>query len=239
MLTKTLSIFFIVISSFACAQEQGNNRNTINPESVVRGEDGMVYTYKVWNKLMQTGNYALKNRNTLTENGQKEYMIVELKESEKAAYFERMPKPKPSAAFVIDETFNGVKVTDINGKKHDLKNLAGKTLVLNFWFVDGSVSNMQIPQLNNLHQEFGDNDSVIMISFCNNSKDEIIAFLKNTPFQFNVVADARALAKNYNVDRYPTTIVVDKNNQIKFSSVGLSPSTGYWIKKAVDESLAH
>jgi peroxiredoxin len=238
MIKKALSVILISISLCAAVQDVPPKRNVLNEESIVRGEDGMVYPYKVWKKLMATGKYGLRDRKTKTESGKPEYVIIALTESQKVAYFESITKPTPSDVFMLDQVFTGVKVTDMNGQKFDLRNLDGKTLVLNFWFTGGNTSKILIPQLNDLYDGFKDNKNVIFLSICNNDKNQIKDFLKETPFKFNIVDDARDIAEKYNVKSYPTTVVIDKNNQIKFSSVGASASTGYWIKKTIEESLA-
>lgn len=232
-----LSAFLLFTSSIVFAQSSVQKTNILNEQSVVRGEDGMVYPYKVWKKLMATGQYAVRDRKTKTDAGQPEYVIVKLDEQQKAIDFEEMPKPLQSDAFQIDQLFNGNKLTDINGKKFDLKNLDGKTLVLNFWFTNGKLSTTLIPAFNDIYETYKDNNNAILLAICNDDKYQIKDFLTNTPFQFNIVADGRSLAEKYGVKSYPTTIVVDKNNQIKFSSVGTSASMLYWIKKAVDTSL--
>jgi len=238
MLKKMLSLALLVISFYVNAQENVSKRQTLNDQSVVRGEDGMVYPYNAWKKLMATGKYGLKNRQTTTESGKPEYLIYELNEKQKASYFEGGAKPRPSDAFVMDQTFEGTKITDINGVKYDLRNLQGKVLVLYFWFIDGKSTNILIPQLNELAKEYKENKNVILLAVCNDDKYKIKAFLQNNPFDFNIVDDARDLSKKYNVKLYPTITVIDKNNQVKFSAVGSAPSTGYWVKKTIDESLA-
>ena len=235
---NTLSILLILFTLNTFGQEINSKRTILSEQSIVRGEDGMVYPYKMWKQLMASSKYALKNRETLTDGGLPEYMIVELKGKDLSTYFEKMPKPTLSEAFSIDQTFNGLKVSDVNGKKYDLKNLNGKTLVLNFWFIAGDASKTLMPALNDIYELYKNNKDVIFLSFCNNQKQEIEDFLKTTPYKFNIVDDARSLAQRYKVKSYPTTIVVDKNNQIKFSGVGSSPASSYWIKKAIEESLS-
>lgn len=233
-----LSLILFVISFCVCAQDNVSKRQILNEQSVVRGEDGMVYPYNAWKKLMSTGKYGLRNRQTTTETGKAEFLIYELNEKQKASYFERGEKPRPSDVFAMDQTFEGTRVTDINGVKYDLRNLKDKVLVLYFWFIDGNKTNVLIPQLNDLAKEYKENKNVILLAICNDDKYKIEAFLKNNPFDFNIVDDARNISKRYNVMLYPTIVVVDKNNQVKFSAVGSASSTSYWIKKTIDESLA-
>ncbi|MBC6110430.1 peroxiredoxin family protein [Pedobacter fastidiosus] len=238
MLKKMLSLALLVISFYVHGQENSPKRQILNDQSVVRGEDGMVYPYNAWKKLMASGKYGLKNRQTTTDSGKPEYLIYELSEKQKVSYFESGAKPRSSDVFVVDQTFEGTKITDINGVKYDLRNLKGKVLVLYFWFLGEKMNNTLVPQLNELAKEYKDNKDVILLAICNNDKSEIKAFLNLNPFDFNIVDSGREISKRYSVKLYPTTVVIDQNNQVKFSTVGSAPSAGYWIKKTINESLA-
>ena len=211
-------------------------KNVLNEASVVRGEDGMVYPYAVWRKLMQSGKYAIKNRKTVTDSGKPEYLIYEMNDEQKVAYFNRMPKPKPSDSFKEEDEFKGFKVTDINGNKFDLKAAKDKVIVLNFWFINCPPCREEIPQLNELVAEYKDNPDVIFLAIATDAKYELKNFLKSNPYAYNVVDGGRYIADKFNVRLYPTHVVVS-NGKIKFSTVGLGPNTVHWIKKSVDEAL--
>ena len=120
MLKITLSILLLITSIVVNAQNT-LKKNMLDETSVVRAEDGYVYPYAIWRKLMSTGKYGLKNRGTFTDNGNPEFLIYELSEAQKSAYFDKMPKPRTSDSFVEGDDFKGFKATDMNGNKFDLK----------------------------------------------------------------------------------------------------------------------
>jgi len=66
---NTLSILLILFTLNTFGQEINSKRTILSEQSIVRGEDGMVYPYKMWKQLMASGKYALKNRETLTDGG--------------------------------------------------------------------------------------------------------------------------------------------------------------------------
>ena len=127
MIKKTLFILFLFISLFAKAQ---TTKNVLNETSVVRAEDGNVYPYAAWRKLMSTGKYGLKSRGTVTDSGKPEYLLYELSDEQKKAYFDKMAKPRKSDNFTEGEEFAGFKTTDMNGNKFDLRNAKGKVIVV-------------------------------------------------------------------------------------------------------------
>lgn len=231
-------MLLIVGSITVKAQTNHSKQNMLNETSVVRAEDGNVYPYPVWQKLMSTGKYGLKTRGTKTEDGAAEYLIYELSEAQKLAYFEKMPKPKPSVSFKEGDDFKGFKATDINGNKFDLRQSTGKIIVLNFWFINCPPCRQEIPQLNELVAMYKDNPNVVFLAIATDEKYDLQKFMKTTPYDYHVVDNGRYFASKYSVTLYPTHAVIDKNGKIKFSTVGLASNTIHWIKKSIDESLA-
>ncbi|MDY0904901.1 TlpA disulfide reductase family protein [Pedobacter sp. CFBP9032] len=220
------------------AQTNNAKQNVLNETSVVRAEDGNVYPYLVWQKLMSTGKYGLKTRGTKTESGATEYLIFELSEAQKFSYFEKMPKPRLSDSFKEGDDFKGFKATDINGNKIDLREATGKVIVLNFWFINCPPCRQEIPQLNELVAKYKDNPDVVFLAIATDEKYGLQKFLKTTPYDYQVVPNGHNLASKYSVTLYPTHAIIDKNGKVKFSAVGLATNTIHWIKKSIDESLA-
>jgi thiol-disulfide isomerase/thioredoxin len=187
--------------------------------------------------MVSTGKYAVKNRGTFTDSGKPEFLIFKLSEDQKLKYLNQIPKPRSSESFKEGEEFKGFKVTDIAGNKFDLREAKGKVIVLNFWFINCSPCKQEIPELNELLAEYKDHPNVIFLGIALDEKSAIKEFIKNTAFNYNLV-DGRPIANKYGVKLYPTHVVIDQDNKIKFSTVGLAANTIYWIKKAIDESLA-
>ncbi len=237
MLRKTLLLFLLLAAITVKAQNADIKQNILNETAVVRGEDGNVYPYVVWQKLMSTGKYGLKTRGTKTEGGLTEYLIFELSEAQKISYFENMPKPRPSVSFKEGEDFTGFKVTDIDGNKFDFREAKGKVIVLNFWFINCPPCRQEIPQLNELVARYKDNPDVVFLAVATDEKYDLQKFLKSNPYHYNVVHNGRYLASKYSVTLYPTHAVIDKQGKIKFSTVGLAANTIHWIRKSIDESL--
>ncbi|WP_406826740.1 TlpA family protein disulfide reductase [Pedobacter sp. KACC 23697] len=222
---------------FGYAQENSTNKNVLNEQSVVRGEDGLVYPFNTWKKLMQTGKYGIKSRKTFTENGYPEYLIYELSADQKSAYMDKIPKPRASDSFREGDLFNGLKITDMNGNKYDLRDSTGKIFVLNFWFINCPPCKSEIPQLNELVAKYKDNKDVVFLAIALDEKYDLKSFLKSTAFDYNIVDGGKYIANKYGVKGYPTHVVVDKKGYIAFSTLGLAPNTVYWVEKSINESL--
>ena len=232
----TLSLLLFIGTLMVNAQSTPN-KITLNENAVVRAEDGLVYPYATWRKMMSTGKYGLKKRQTFTDSGKPEYLIYKLSDAQKEDYFEQMAKPRGSESFKEGEDFNGFKTTDINGNKFDLKDARGKVIVLNFWFINCPPCKQEIPQLNELVAEYKDKPEVVFLAVATDEKYALKNFLESTPYQYNIVS-GKNIAFRFNVKLYPTHVVIDKTGKIKFSTVGLASNTIYWIKKSINESLA-
>jgi len=242
MIKNTLLISLILFSFFCSAQTTTTSTvsktpGPLNETSIVRGEDGLVYPYNVWQALMRTGKYSIRSRNTKTEKGEPEYLLVELSVQRRKELSERMPKPRPSDSFKEGEIFKGFKVSDINGNKFDLRANTGKVIVLNFWFINCPPCKAEIPELNELVKDYGENKDVLFLAVALDTKSEIKDFLKTNPYNYNIIDDARFIADKYGVRSYPTHVVIDKTGTIRFSTVGLAFNTVSYIKKSIDEAL--
>jgi len=239
MIKASLSIILLMISLIAGAQtvNNQNKKPVLNEQSVVRGEDGQVRPASIWKKLVQTGKYAIKSRNTSTETGQPEWVVYELTAEHAKAILEKMAKPRQSESFVAGEKFQGFRTSDINGNKFDLRNTVGKVIVLNFWFINCPPCKTEIPDLNKLSETYKDKD-VIFLAVALDPKYDLKDFLKTNPFSYNIIDGGRFIADKYGVKGYPTHVVIDKTGIIKFSTLGLAPNTIAWIQKSIDESLA-
>lgn len=237
MFRNLIFIALLFGAVFCHAQDNSPKKNILNEQSVVRGEDGMVYPYNTWKKLMQTGKYGIKNRKTFTDSGEPEYLIYQLSTDQKSVYMDRMPKPRVSDSFREGDLFNGLRVTDMNGNKYDLRDSTGKVFVLNFWFINCPPCKSEIPQLNELVTKYKDNKDVVFLAIALDEKSDLKNFLKSTAFNYNIVDGGRYIANKYDVKGYPTHVVVDKKGYIAFSTLGLASNTIYWVEKSINESL--
>jgi len=222
---------------FAQAQETTTKKTILNEQSVIRGEDGMVYPYNAWKKLMQSGKYGIKDRKTFTDSGEKEYLIYELSVDQKAAYVNRMPRPRESESFKEGELFNGFKASDIEGNKYNLKDSTGKVYVINFWFINCPPCKAEIPHINEIVAKYKDNKDVVFLAIALDEKYELKPFLKTLPFDYHIISGGRSIASKYGVKGYPTHVVIDKKGYIKFSTLGLGANTVNWVEKSIEESL--
>lgn len=128
-------------------------------------------------------------------------------------------------------------VTSLDGTTYKLSELRGKTVVLNFWFVECKPCVMEIPELNELVEKYKDNKNVIFLGLATNKKAQLETFLKKQAFEYHIVPETRKVAGSYGVTGYPTHIVIGKTGKITFETTGLSSMTVHNLEKAIKSSL--
>ena len=126
----------------------------------------------------------------------------------------------------------------ITRKKIKSKDLIDKVIVVNFWHTNSSTFKKVIPQLNKLKEEFT-GKNVEFIAFSKNYKEQIEEFLKTNPYNFDIVEDAAWMAEKFDVENYPTYIIINKRGIITYQKSGyikdVFASMSYQINKLLKQ----
>ena len=105
---------------------------------------------------------------------------------------------------------------DVHGIERSYFDMIGKTMLLWFWNNDCQKCVGQIDALNKLTEKYP-NDLKI-ISFSDNTKQEVLQFMENTKIIFPVIASSRTLSDGpYGGDLgYPKFFMLDKEGNTKW-----------------------
>ena len=106
---------------------------------------------------------------------------------------------------------------DVNGNEQAIFNMTGKTVLLWFWNQDCIKCKEHIADLNQLAAKYP--KDLQIVSFSDNTKEEVLQFLETTPVDFPVIANSKTLADGpYGGDLgYPKYFVLDKNGIVKWA----------------------
>lgn len=236
MKASFFSLLFLLFIITCTAQNNSTPKKSaaqLAETSIVKDTSGNVYPFSIWNQLSITGRYKFKPENP--DDPTSAFIIFRISDEEYEKRMAGLPKPKESKYFKTGSDFSYFKTTDINGHKHSSKNLKGKILVLNFWFINCPPCKMEIPELNKLVEQYGGDSMVVFIAVALDEKFLLKEFLKTTPFRYTIVDDGRFIAQKYGITSFPTNVVVDQEGKIIFHSSGLSITTAYWINKTIIE----
>lgn len=201
---------------------------------LVIDSSGMRYPYVIWKKMLSTGDYKLITVNQHTDSIA--YVLAKLTESEKDNRYGRMPKPAESPFFIAGQKISSFSASDINGNKIKLKDLAGKVVVLNFWFIGCPPCRMEIPELNKIAIKYAKDPNVVFAAIALDGVRDIKEFVKTNPFGYHLIDDGQDYANLYKIHLFPTNIVLDKEGKVLFHSSGYALNTPYWITKSIEEA---
>jgi peroxiredoxin len=115
-------------------------------------------------------------------------------------------------------------LTSIDGELYRLSELKGRVIMLNFWFIDCASCVDEIPLLNQLTEEYKDED-FLLLSFSTDDKETILNFKKSHELKYVVFENSSDLIQNtfHLPYGYPTNIILDKEGKIIDLKLGGDP----------------
>ena len=111
------------------------------------------------------------------------------------------------------------EVRTLEGQSFASKDLKGKVVVLNFWFVGCAPCIVEIPGLNRLVKELEGRD-VVFLALALDGPKTLRSFLREKPFDYHIVPAAAKIAKEFEVSTYPTHVLIDGEGRIRHVLTG-------------------
>lgn len=143
---------------------------------------------------------------------------------------ERQAAGRPEPALNIPAPDFTLK--DPEGNTHTLSDYRGKIVVLDFWATWCAPCLMVMPKLQEVHEQFKDQDVVVMgVNAWENG--DPAALMKEKGFEYLLLLGGDAAAADYDVTGIPTMVVVDQNGVIVDRHVGADPQ----IKTKLAETI--
>jgi cytochrome c-type biogenesis protein len=140
-------------------------------------------------------------------------------------------------------------LTDQYGEQHTLSDYKGKVVFLNFWATWCPPCKKEMPDIEELYQDYGQNKGHVIIlgvanpsneDYPNNSdvsKDKVIEFLEDNKYTFPVVFDETGdVLAHYYISAFPTTFLIDKEGNIYGYAPGMM--TKDMMINAINKALA-
>ncbi|OZA25198.1 MAG: thioredoxin [Hydrogenophilales bacterium 17-61-9] len=117
----------------------------------------------------------------------------------------------------------GLKLNDINGAAHDLAQLKGHVVLINFWATWCPPCRREMPSLERLTQQLkGEAFSALAVNVGENV-DSISLFTSqlDTDLSFPLLLDSRSLTlQAWKVAGLPTTYLIDKKGRVVARAIG-------------------
>lgn len=135
---------------------------------------------------------------------------------------------------LIDEAAPEFALKNMEGKTVSLKELKGKTVVIDFWATWCGPCKVSFPGMQQTLNKYKDRSDVVFLFVDTwerqptpeQRKKEVTAFIEQNKYTFNVLYDEKDAQDNfevvskYKVDGIPTKFVINKDGRIRFKSVG-------------------
>ncbi|MGM0500479.1 MAG: TlpA family protein disulfide reductase [Bacillota bacterium] len=108
----------------------------------------------------------------------------------------------------------GFSLINMNDQEVNLSDYRGKKVFLNFWASWCPPCRQEMPDMQKLHEEHGDEIAVLAVNIGEN-KSTVINFMMQNKLNLPVLLDLnKSIAQNYLVRAIPTTYILDEDGII-------------------------
>ena len=123
----------------------------------------------------------------------------------------------------INEHIYDYERSDIKEHKINFNDYKGKPLVVHFWGTWCPTCKLEASNI----EVISSKHNVVSIAVNSGSNETIDLFMKEHDLSYRVINDAEGtLAKKFNIEVYPTTLIYNSKGVLKFTEVGYSTSLG-------------
>ena len=103
-----------------------------------------------------------------------------------------------------------------DGKNVRLSELQGQVVMINFWASWCGPCRQEMPHLENIHQEYADYGFTLLGINVDEKQEQAEKLLAQIPVSFPILFDpSSSVSKQYNVDAMPTTILIDRDGNLR------------------------
>ena len=130
---------------------------------------------------------------------------------------------------------------DVRGNNVSLSDFKGKVVVMDFWTTWCSWCKETTQELEKLHNNYKDRDVVflgISMDSGSNAEKKVRNFAQKYQLTYLMLIDDGSASKSYQVNKLPTTYILDRDHIIKQIYPGYLPSLGDRIAETIEKSLS-
>ena len=122
----------------------------------------------------------------------------------------------------------------LSGKNLKLSEMTGNVVLINFWASWCGPCREEMPLLNDLHKKYEPLGFTVLGVNVEEDARNARGFLKNFPVDFPVLLDNKnQVSKRYNVIAMPTTVVLDRDGNVRYLHKGYKPGDEEKYRKMV------
>lgn len=111
-----------------------------------------------------------------------------------------------------------------SGKNIKLSELRGQVVMINFWASWCGPCRQEMPVLDQLYQRYKDLGFTVLGVNVDEHPEQAKSLLKDVPVTFPILFDSEnSVSKLYNIKGMPTTVLVDRNGNMRHLYMGYLP----------------
>jgi len=123
----------------------------------------------------------------------------------------------------ITENIYSYELVDLKQNQVDFTHYKGKPLIVHFWATWCPTCKLEASNIEAISQEY----NVVSIAVNSGTNGNLEAFMHKHNLSYKVVNDAEGkLAKKFNIEAYPSTLIYSSKGELKFTEVGYSTTLG-------------
>ncbi|WP_240607740.1 TlpA family protein disulfide reductase [Marixanthomonas spongiae] len=123
--------------------------------------------------------------------------------------------------------------TDRDGNTRSLEEFKGKVIFLNFWATWCPPCIAEMPSIDSLHEEMGDEVAFVLLSF-DDDFEKAKAFDKRKGYNLPIYAPASNLPQMFQSSALPTTYVIDAKGNLALTHKGMADYSDPEFKKFLE-----
>jgi thiol-disulfide isomerase/thioredoxin len=105
-----------------------------------------------------------------------------------------------------------------------------KPLIIHFWATWCPTCKFEASNIEKISKDY----EVLTVAIQSGTKEEIDKYMNENNLTFKVVNDEDAFfSQKFNIKAFPTTLIYDKNKNIKFTEVGYTTTAGLYSRMAL------
>ncbi|CAH8283216.1 thiol-disulfide isomerase/thioredoxin [Mariniflexile fucanivorans] len=114
-----------------------------------------------------------------------------------------------------------LKLMDSEGNISSLENLKGKVIFMNYWATWCPPCVAEMPSINKLYEEMGDDVAFVMISF-DKDFEKAKSFNKSKGYNFPIYTLASNIPEMFESSALPTTFIIDAKGNLALTHKGMA-----------------
>ena len=134
------------------------------------------------------------------------------------------------------KSFPDFELTTLDGQIITKEDAKGKILLVNFWFTRCKPCIMEMPEMNEMVDEFKD-EEILFLAPTFDDERMVNAFLKKRNFDYQIIPDVKDFCLELNVRSYPTHFIVNREGNIEKVIIGYSSVTVGTLKRSIRKLL--